>query len=127
LLPISPVDRKAIEWGYSRPRDSEGWAISCGERTSKPKQSVLALLSEFSSEVDKWQTVRRNGEYEDEPLKQHEPWTAERWRAANELYPHGTGLGWPSAFGLLESCYQEEIDALVKKNRQRENTSDDST
>jgi predicted phage replisome organizer len=54
LLPISRDDRALISWAYTLPRDSEGWALIDGEHTSKPKQSLLGLLREFSSEIHKW-------------------------------------------------------------------------
>jgi hypothetical protein len=58
LLPISREDRALLSWAYNLPRDIEGWALADGERTSKPKQSLLALLRHFPSEIDKWRRVR---------------------------------------------------------------------
>jgi predicted phage replisome organizer len=58
LPPISREDRDLIQWGYSLPRDSEGWALVNGRRVTKPKQSLFVLLCEFSSEVDKWRSVQ---------------------------------------------------------------------
>ena len=51
----------AAETFYKLPRDNEGWALMNGKRASKPKQSVLLLLQAFSSEIDKWRSVRRAG------------------------------------------------------------------
>jgi hypothetical protein len=58
LLPISRDDRALLSWAYGLPRDLEGWALVDGERTSKPKQGLLALLRHFPSEIDKWRGVR---------------------------------------------------------------------
>jgi len=66
LLPISREDQELIQWGYSLPRNSEGWALIDGERITKPKQSLLALLHEFSSEVDKWRSVQSNANSSDD-------------------------------------------------------------
>jgi len=58
LLPIDKADRALLSWAYMLPRNAEGWALLNGERTSKPKQSLVALLREFASEIDKWRSVR---------------------------------------------------------------------
>jgi hypothetical protein len=43
------------------PRDTEGWTLVDSQRTSKLKQSLIVLLREFSSEIDKWRMVRSRG------------------------------------------------------------------
>jgi hypothetical protein len=59
LLPISKEDRALLSWAYTLPRDSEGWPLIKGNRASKPKHSVLLLVREFGSEIDKWQSARQ--------------------------------------------------------------------
>jgi predicted phage replisome organizer len=60
VLPISHAHRDLIQWAYSLPRDSEGWSVIDGRRVKKPKQTLLALLREFSTEIDEWRLVRAN-------------------------------------------------------------------
>ena len=60
LLPIPKDDRALLSWAYKLPCDKAGWAIAQDKQQSKPKQSLIALLREFYSELDKWRSVRRN-------------------------------------------------------------------
>jgi len=113
LLPISADDHKLIQWGYSLPRDSEGWALVGGERVSKPKHSLIVLLREFNSEIDKWRSVRKQGE-ELEPNRAPVPaWTKQRQEAANALYGEGVNLAHP--FHQLSPSVQREIDKCTGK------------
>ena len=108
LLPISREDRELIQWGYSLRRDSEGWALINGKRITKPKQSLLMLLREFSSELDKWQSARMNGN----GAKRGDGWTPERKKAAREEFPEAT---FPAKFEKLPVAYQCRIDERVAR------------
>ena len=70
IAPIAKGDRALLSWAYTQPRDSDGWVLIEGKRASKPKQSVILLLREFSSEIDKWRSGRTNGAPEPEAPKQ---------------------------------------------------------
>lgn len=58
LLPIEKGDRDLLSWAYTLPRDAEGWALVGSDKLSKRKQSLVSLLREFASELDKWRSVR---------------------------------------------------------------------
>jgi hypothetical protein len=110
LLPIGAKDRKLIQWGYSLRRDNEGWVLIDGERVTKAKQSLIVLLREFSSEVDKWRSVRKHGDQVDlnnnnEPLQIE--WNEERRAAACRLYGERQ---LPYRFDQLPSSVQRDID-----------------
>jgi predicted phage replisome organizer len=87
LLPISREDRALLSWAYALPRDSEGWALIDDERTSKPKQSLVTLLRDFPSELDKWRPFRRNANDRDESAKIKDAKIPPEWVAvAKQLY-----------------------------------------
>jgi hypothetical protein len=113
LLPISRDDRALLSWAYTLPRDAEGWAIVDGEQLSKPKQSLLILLREFSSEIDKWKSVRANlngAEDLDEPVK-GDGWTPERVKVREEEFPDAT---WPERFDWVPIDVQRQIDRRAR-------------
>jgi DNA-binding transcriptional MocR family regulator len=62
LLPISPDERELLSWGYGLPCDPDGWVYIHGNRATRRKENLVTLLREFPSEVDKWRSVRSNGE-----------------------------------------------------------------
>jgi predicted phage replisome organizer len=117
LLPIGRADIELIKWGYSLSRDSEGWALIDGKRITKPKQGLLALLREFSSELDKWRSARKtiglNGLHDDIDDLSPEPdgWSAKRKQAAYEEF--GEGVMYTTPFGKLPVEYQNRIDARI--------------
>ena len=114
LLPILPEHRALLSWAYTLPRDSEGWAIIDGERASKPKQSCLLLLEQFSSEIDKWTGVRAylsgSGEYDE---VQSDGWTPERLEIRGEILPNETD--WPERFDQLPVDVQRRFNQVVKQ------------
>jgi predicted phage replisome organizer len=109
--PILKEDRALISWAYKLPRDNEGWALVDGKRASKPKQSVLLLLQAFSSEIDKWRSVRRNGNKAQPKPPKVEDWTDERMRVFREMFPN-TPISCP--FNLLGEDLQRGIDERVR-------------
>jgi hypothetical protein len=115
LLPISRDDQELIQWGYLLRQDSEGWALVNGERRSKPKQGLVVLLREFSSEIDKWRTVRGHSH----PPKRESPrenWPAGAKDAAVQLY--GESVPLPTRYDQLSGSIQREIaDFLAAKEK----------
>jgi hypothetical protein len=111
LVPISREDRALLSWAYTLPRDVEGWAIVDGEQLSKPKHSALLLLREFSSEIDKWKSVRvnLNGSEEHEP--EGDGWTPERVKVCQEDFPDTT---WPPRFDSVPIDVQRQIDRRAR-------------
>jgi len=113
LLPISREDQELISWGYSLSRDSEGWALIDGKRITKPKQSLLVLLREFSSELDKWRSARKtiglkglhNKKVDDVDL------SSEQIAAARKIY--GLDVPLPKKWGQLSPSVQAEILAEI--------------
>jgi predicted phage replisome organizer len=103
LLPISKEDRALLSWAYALPRDFDGWALVDGERGSKPKHSILLLLREFGSEIDKWRSVRARGDDLDE-------WTRELLNAAKIEFP---GRKFPGLFGLVPLGDRRRIEARL--------------
>ncbi len=119
LLPISRSDRALLSWAYTLPRDPEGWVLIDGKRTSKPKQSLVTLLREFSSETDKWRLVRANlsgalTTSEDHPdvFVTTDEWTPGRRAAFEKLFPGSE----PGPFRLLDRALREQIDAKAKED-----------
>jgi hypothetical protein len=105
LLPISREDRALLSWAYTLPRDSKGWALIDGVRASKPKQSLVALLREFSSEIDKWRSVRRNDHAKDNSEKK-EP---QRWREFYQ-WKYGKEIVLPTSFWQLSGSKRDEYE-----------------
>lgn len=59
-LPISREDYELLNWAYSLERDGDGWAIDDEERhVMRPKESLIQLLREFPSELDKCRSARK--------------------------------------------------------------------
>jgi hypothetical protein len=114
LLPISKEDRGLLSWAYKLPRDNEGWALVDHKRSSKPKQNLISLLREFSSEIDKWRSVRSN---HDAPLESAptDEWTPDRRAAFERLFSTAD----PGPFYLLGSDIRRRIDAEVKESADR--------
>jgi predicted phage replisome organizer len=115
LLPIAREDRALLSWAYTLRRDSEGWALIDGERASKPKQGLLMLLREFSSEIDKWRSVRANGNSDEEDRDEsgnYDQWTQPRLDAAKELFPQRESF--PGQFGSMSAAERKQIDARVE-------------
>jgi hypothetical protein len=112
LLPIDKSDLELLWWAYTLPRDAEGWVLVDGERTSKPKQSLVTLLREFSSELDKWRSVRSNADSEERTkYRGDHGWTVQRREAAFAEFPDAI---LPPKFGDLPVEYQRRIDERVK-------------
>jgi hypothetical protein len=119
LLPISRNERALLSWAYTLPRDSEGWVLIDGERASKPKQSLITLLREFSSEIDKWRSARANHNEASESPPTTPPandeWTPERRAAIEEIEELGPGCD-PGPFHLLDRDMRRRIDERASKN-----------
>jgi hypothetical protein len=114
LLPISREDRALLSWAYTLPRDAEGWAIVDGDKLSKPKQSSLVLLREFSGEVDKWKSVRANlNGAEEFEAPQGDGWTEERKQVCREDFP--SFETWPERFDLVPIDMQRQIDRRARE------------
>jgi predicted phage replisome organizer len=114
--PIAKEDRALLSWAYTQPRDTEGWVLIDGKRASKPKQSLILLLREFSSEIDKWRSVRNGqkrkaSESEDWTDK---PMTSEQVTAAKKLY--GDDVPLPAKWSQLAPSVRDEImEAIAEK------------
>jgi predicted phage replisome organizer len=111
LLPISQSDRALLQWAYSLNRDSEGWALVDRERVSKPKHSLIVLLREFSSEIDKWRSVGKHGEEQESDRAPVPAWNEQRQEAAYALY--GEGVNFAHPFHLVAQSVRREIDDRV--------------
>jgi len=126
LLPVSPEDKELVQWGYSLSRDSEGWALIDGKRMTKQKQSLVALLRDFSSEVDKWRAVKNGnanggGESEESEVRVAPidgGWTTERRQAAYEEF--GDQVTFATPFEQISGEYQYRIDMRAIKNARQE-------
>src|SRR5712692_10513247 len=112
LLPISREDQELIQWGYSLSRDSEGWTLINHKRITKPKQSLLALLREFSSELDKWRSARTNAGAKGDLKPESDGWTPARKHAGYEEF--GETVTFPPRFDQLPVEYQHRIDARIE-------------
>jgi hypothetical protein len=111
LMPISKEDRALLSWAYMLPRDRDGWVIHNGTRLSKRKESVLLLLEQFESEIDKWRgkkqglAQRVTKPADDEPI-------SEQWATTmKKLY--GPEICIPRTKNLLAPSVREEIEAAI--------------
>ena len=112
LMPISKEARALLSWAYTLPRDAKGWALVNGTAASKPKQSVLMLLREFSSEIDKWRSVRGNGAKKKGVIEL----LSYEWVAAlKKIY--GADIPIPQSKHLLAPSVQQEIEAAVTASK----------
>lgn len=109
---IAKNDRALLSWAYTLPRDNEGWALVDGKRASKPKQNLIGLLREFSSEIDKWRSVRSNGSAGEQESAKAQEWTDERMRVFRELFPDAPIQ---CRFDLLGEDVQRQIDERIKE------------
>jgi predicted phage replisome organizer len=124
LFPIADADLRLLEWGYSLNRDSEGWACYCGQRVTKPKQSLSALLREFPSELDKWRIARAHTvDAAATAQPQHVEWPPGGREAAIALY--GPRDEWPEFFDQLTSSVQSEIRAQISRSQSKKVASGD--
>lgn len=116
IAPVEKKDRALLSWAYTLPRDNEGWALIDGKRASKPKQNLIGLLREFSSEIDKWRHVKSSGgDEETQPRMLTIPeWTDERMRVFRELFPD-TPIS--CRFDLLAEDLQRQIDDVVREQK----------
>lgn len=121
LLPISRQDRDLIQWAYSLNRDSEGWALVDGMRTSKPKHSLIVLLREFGSEVDKWRSVRKQADLSPKISAKSEkiddPWPTGTKEMVYELY--GEDVTFPARFSELPISIQREALDRLKQLKEK--------
>jgi hypothetical protein len=118
LLPtIEKEDRALLSWAYTLPRDSEGWALIKGNRASKPKQSILLLVREFGSEIDKWksmrQTFRLNGLHDRSAGPEDADLTLEQVASAKKIY--GDDVPLPQKWGQLAPSVRERITDEIGK------------
>jgi hypothetical protein len=111
LMPISKEDRALLSWAYMLPRDREGWVIHNGTRLSKRKESVLLLLEQFGSEIDKWRGKKQGliqrvtKPVDDEPIP-------EQWATTmRELY--GPEICIPRTKNLLAPSVRQEIETVL--------------
>jgi hypothetical protein len=111
LAPIAKGDRALLSWAYKLSRDSDGWVLIDGKRASKPKQSLIQLLREFSSEIDKWRSARRNGRAREPEAPEIETWSHERMLVFRQMFP---GASAPSRFDLLGEDLQRRINERVR-------------
>jgi hypothetical protein len=112
VLPVTKADRALLSWAYKLPRNKEGWAVVQDRQLSKPKQSLLLLLREFRSEIDKWRTVRTNLNGA-RPTALDAPLSPEWVAAARNVY----GPEWepPPCLRLLPVSVEQDIrEELVK-------------
>lgn len=59
-LPITQEDYDLLNWAYSLPRDADGWAIDDeSRRVMRTKESLIQLLREFPSELDKCRSAQK--------------------------------------------------------------------
>lgn len=114
LLPIDKADRALLSWAYTLPRDAEGWVLIDGARASKPKDSLVALLREFSSEIDKWRTVRSRGVKKNNGAA-NEPLPVDWVKAAKNIY--GPDVPLPSFVHELPQSVRSEIEAELKGSK----------
>ncbi len=113
LLPISKPDRALLSWAYTLPRDIEGWVLVNGQRASKPKDSVIALLREFSSEVDKW-LGKRSGGVQKKHGAATEDLLSDEWASAiKKLY--GPDCPVPRLKSQVAPSAREEIEAAIRE------------
>ena len=119
LLPISREDQELIQWGYSLSRDLEGFALIDGKRVTKPKQSLVALLRDFSSELDKWRSARMNANGAEDDLDRQGPasdgWTPARKQAAFEEF--GEDVTFATPFHQLLVEYRRRIDERIEAEK----------
>jgi predicted phage replisome organizer len=111
LLPISRADFDLIQWGYSLNRDSEGWALINGDRVTKPKQSLIMLLREFNSEIDKWRSVQRPPQSPNAALA--EDWPEGAKAVACALY--GDTIDLTRSFSQMPASARNEIEQHLRK------------
>jgi hypothetical protein len=112
ILPIEKDDRALLSWAYKLPRDDEEWALVDGKRTDKPKRSLIRLLEEFSSEVDKWRRVKGRGRLGPKKKPADEPLSSDWVGALKKLYGDDTPL--PSFVNQLPESVREEVEAELK-------------
>jgi hypothetical protein len=111
IAPVEKNDRALLSWAYTLPRDNEGWALVRGKRASKPKQNLIGLLREFSSEIDKWRGVRTNGSLPEPEAPRIEDWTDDRRQVFREMFPD---VPIARRFNLLAEDLQRQIDKEVR-------------
>ena len=112
LLPIDKADRALLSWAYALSRDAEGWAMIDGKRANKPKMSLVALLREFSSEIDKWLSVRSCGKRPKKDIDETLP--AEWIPLIKKLY--GDDVPIPRLKRQLPLSVLSEIDAAIRES-----------
>jgi len=114
IAPVSKEDRALLSWGYTLPKDKDGWALVDGSPITKPKQNLVALLREFSSEIDKWRAARAGGsdDRDEVAMAAVEEWTDERCQAFRELFPD---VPISCRFNLLTEDVQRQIDNHAKE------------
>lgn len=105
LAPIAKEDRALLSWAYTLPRDSEGWVLINGKRSSKPKQSLILLLREFSSEIDKWHSARPNKRKPEQP--EDPDLTPEEIAVAQKIY--GADVPLPKKWRHLSGSVRQEM------------------
>jgi hypothetical protein len=117
LLPIDPEVRAMLSWGYTLPRDEQGWALVNGEQVNKPKTSCIRFLREFGSEAEKWRVTRStlNGEMGEE--EESDGWTNERVELRDELFPDATQ--WPDRFRDLPVDVQRRFNEVVNERKEQ--------
>lgn len=112
VLPIAQEDRDLLDWAYSLPRDEEGWAVDdAGARVMRPKDGLIQLLREFSSEIDKARVAKKRTA----PMLEDEPdgWGGGYREAA--LAEFGQDVTLPPLFRNLPSEMQRRVRERRKK------------
>jgi hypothetical protein len=110
-LPISKDDRALLSWAYTLPQDREGWVTHHGTRLSKRKESVLLLLQDFTSELDKWRGKKQGLAVRRSSLPVEEPISPEWAAVMRRIY--GPDIAIPRSKNQLAPSVREQIEAAI--------------
>lgn len=113
LLPISKEDRALLSWAYTLPKDREDWVTHKGIRLSKCKESVLLLLEQFSSELDKWRAKKASLASSRNKVASKEDPIPPEWAAAMKKM-YGPDIGIPRFKSHLAPSVREDIEFALK-------------
>lgn len=112
-LPISPDDYDLLSWAYSLPRDEEGWAVDDDDRrVMRPKESLIQLLREFPSELDKSRSAKKKCAGP-EPEEENDGWGGGYREAAVAEFGNEAVL--PARFGDLPGDLRRRVMDRRKK------------